>query len=55
MKIKETIERECCQPNDMKIISGIFRECIHCRQVWKRSKKLDEAGEYCTIWIRIKE
>lgn len=43
MKITETIERECCQPNDLAQYQGNpimshskhpFKFCKHCGQVW---------------------
>ena len=47
MKIKETIERECCQYYDMKILSdgkakGDYRFCKHCGRYWRHYRKLDD-------------
>ena len=49
MKITETIERECCQPQDMRPYKGDCTDknwmrnikplfCIHCGQIWERVK-----------------
>lgn len=42
MKIKETIERECCQEKDLRAYAGIrvegdatgLQTCCHCGQLW---------------------
>jgi len=53
MKIKETIERECCQQGkDLKPYQGLkFSDtivkisfCIHCGQLWFLTSQMDAAG-----------
>lgn len=54
MKIKETIERECCEPKDMKKYRGAFQPfvpqlkdasfCIHCGNLFVKESFTDAAG-----------
>ena len=53
MKIKETIERECCAYEDLKLYAGVNRGkyknlklwfCRHCGQIWYPSSVSDGAG-----------
>lgn len=58
MKIKETIERECCASSDLLQYNGkvntkewasgnkYFRFCKHCGQIWRSTKVMDAAGGY---------
>lgn len=45
MKIKETIERECCQSQDLKPYKGDksfnpqFKFCVHCGQKFELTRK----------------
>lgn len=51
IKIKETIERDCCEQKDLKEYKGrdahihnqIFF-CQHCGQLWENEKYTDAAG-----------
>ena len=55
MKIKETIERECCRGNnDLKPYKGRSEDiqerekpmfCKHCGQVWICTRQMDAAGD----------
>jgi len=58
MKIKETIERDCCQEQDLKkylalghnkIPGGDPQFCIHCGQVWIKTREPDGSGYSSTI------
>ena len=49
MIIKETIERECCHTQDLKIYKGtlkdhsnrsVYKFCIHCGQLWMQDRQL---------------
>jgi hypothetical protein len=64
MKIKETIERQCCQSQDLRKYCGerellvdrfdpIF--CIYCGQIWVHDKEMGPAGSYdpCLKKVRI--
>ncbi len=59
MKIKEEIERECCQHQDLKPYRGLVNEgkpgsiipkahrpvfCIHCGQIWIHTREMGPAG-----------
>jgi hypothetical protein len=53
MKIKETIERECCEDRDMKRYRGLFSTmpqlkdavfCIHCGNIFTKESYTDAAG-----------
>ena len=57
MKIKETIERECCTYDDLKPYRGVvtsikpellknynLRFCKHCGQIWQSDSESDGAG-----------
>lgn len=50
MKIKETIERECCQRDDRKPYRGAQNQhgkyffCVHCGQIWEPKVHPDPAG-----------
>lgn len=58
MKITETIERECCQEIDLKIVTASMfsplipscynntRFCIHCGQIWVDERYTDESGNH---------
>jgi len=65
MKIKETIERWCCDSKkDLKQYRGSYKKdstrsnndvyfCIHCGQLWSSRKILDVAGGYDWILEKI--
>ena len=68
MKIKETIERECCEPKDLKRYHGIARRmqaimhpvtdlffCVHCGELWDLRIVDDPCGETETKFIRFFE
>jgi hypothetical protein len=54
MKVTETIERDCCDPNkDLEPYLGILSAaanrfspefCIQCGQIWVTSRRMDAAG-----------
>ncbi len=54
MKIKQTIERDCCQSEDLKPYLGICKNnnikllkpkfCIYCGQVWYNDKEMGPSG-----------
>lgn len=55
MKIKETVERECCQPRDLKPFKGLVTKalnssrkdlffCVHCGRIWRETARMDAAG-----------
>ena len=51
MKIKETIERECCHPSrDLMAFAehcaeaGKYRWCKHCGRWWTTERRMDAAG-----------
>lgn len=53
MKVTETIERDCCQHQDLKPYKGTIGDslktnhpsfCQHCGQIWIRVRKMDAAG-----------
>lgn len=53
MKIKETIERECCASQDLRSYRGkqtsdlsAFKPqfCIHCGQIWLHQSARDAGG-----------
>lgn len=61
MKIKETIERECCQAADMKPYRGLVgrglslcnpRVCVHCGQVWFTVREMGPAGSTEPIQVK---
>jgi len=60
MKIKVTIERECCEPQDMLPYSGIVqfesgskpKFCKHCGQLWIAEKYTDAAGDRDVMYVR---
>lgn len=48
MKIKEVIERECCEQGDMvKIGINKFR-CKHCKKMYTKERYSDAAGDMDT-------
>lgn len=62
MKIKETIERECCQTQDLKKYRGEqandtpwlgLRFCTHCGQLWHQTSQGDAAGGTETVMKKI--
>jgi len=51
MKIKETIERDCCQDKDLKLYRGKYFStnkgwvfCVHCGNIWEKVSYTDAAG-----------
>ena len=53
MKIKETVERECCNDNDLKPYKGRSEDiqekektmfCQYCGQVWVCTRQMNPAG-----------
>ena len=59
MKITETIERECCQPGDLRPYAG-FQEapdgiwfCAHCGQLWGYRRITDNEGAPSRVECRI--
>lgn len=56
MKINQTIERDCCQREDLRPYLGLVNDdfikqrkpkfCIHCGQVWYNDKEMGPAGSY---------
>lgn len=52
VRIKETIERECCQSKDLKDVHGspkigvdsTYKFCVHCGATHKFSRYMDAAG-----------
>lgn len=55
MKIKETIERNCCEHRDLKPYRGLMSPmlekyvkdlyfCVHCGKVWRHTTQMDAAG-----------
>ena len=52
MKIKETVERDCCQPRDLKPVEGspkrgrdyVYVFCIHCGHQHTIATFMDAAG-----------
>jgi hypothetical protein len=47
MKIKETIERECCERKDLKPTIAYNKKwqfCVHCGQLWRWDREFDGAG-----------
>lgn len=65
MKIKETVERECCQFLDLHKYSGEILEvenkeirkylyfCRHCGQIWRKTRQGDAAGGTETVYERM--
>ena len=58
MKIKETVERDCCQEQDLKKYCGLFKDqlkmfspkfCTYCGQVWAYHKEADGSGYSSTV------
>jgi hypothetical protein len=60
MKIKQTIERECCKGSegDLKPYKGLQessmrwahpRFCMHCGQIWYQTRESDAAGGTETV------
>lgn len=61
MKIKETVERECCAyPKDLKPYKGIAEKdvkymfCVHCGQIWGWNRKMDAAGSMSDTLVKIR-
>lgn len=63
VKIKETIERECCQTKDMKYYKGILDNelkrfnpsfCIYCGQIWVTDSEMGPAGSSEPILKKLK-
>lgn len=52
MKIRETIERECCKPQDLKPVEGSpssgrvpeYKFCVYCGAYWRVVAFTDPAG-----------
>jgi hypothetical protein len=57
MRIKETIERECCDFRlDLRRAPAYgpdYRFCVHCGQIWKRRRILDAAGGWEDVWQKV--
>ena len=56
MKIKETIERDCCQPQDLRPYKGVGTAkafCQHCGQLWGEASRMDAAGSRESILTKI--
>lgn len=63
MKVKETIERECCNPRkDLKPYKGATNAdsrcsnpqfCIHCGQLWVDDRVMDAAGSMDTVLKKV--
>ena len=58
MKITETIERECCQPRDLKPYLGKVsfnrdqwrpQFCVHCGQIHVCTREMDASGNMDTV------
>ena len=61
LKIKETIERECCEQRDLKDYRGEvdtlrrgLKFCIHCGQLFHTTSQTDAAGGIETVLEKIK-
>lgn len=55
MKIKETIERDCCDPNRdlerfMQPAAGNYKRCVHCGRVYEFCRKL---GDIDYFWHEV--
>lgn len=52
MKIKETVERDCCMTRDLKNLPHAFQVrymfCIHCGRHWTDERFCDAAGSMDT-------
>ena len=51
MKIKETIERDCCHWKDLdkyhgkqELLNVQFKFCRHCGQIWRQTSEMGAAG-----------
>lgn len=63
MKIKETIERECCMQHDLKSYLGkfsraefdekTFKFCVYCGQIWECTRRMDDAGSKSDVYERV--
>jgi len=62
MKIKETLERDCCEVRDMKKYRGEqaseshylgLKFCQHCGQLWYETSRMDAAGGQESILRKI--
>jgi hypothetical protein len=56
-KITETIERWCCQPEDITNRRGEARYeyCIHCLQKFEWKRRLDAAGSREDYLVKVEE
>ena len=60
MKIKETIERDCCHQKDLKPYQGQFTYdtkiyfCQYCGEHWFYERKMDAAGSMDSDLVRLK-
>lgn len=62
MKIKQTIERECCQLDDLLQYKGLCEEwmkrsapffCKYCGQIFYHDKEMNGAGSYDSCLIKL--
>ena len=62
MKIKETIERDCCDPNKDLVdykgdvyddYDGKLKYCKHCGQLWVLSYTTDASIGVETVWKKL--
>lgn len=60
MKIKETVERDCCYQKDLKPYQGQFTYdtkiyfCQYCGEHWFYERKMDAAGSMDSDLVRLK-
>ena len=63
MKVKETVERECCQYKDLKPVEKCLKIgsdpslmfCIHCGSRHEHTKYMDVAGSMDWEYRKVKE
>lgn len=61
MKITETIERECCEPQDLRVFKGerkgpappLLKFCAHCGQIWTIETASDGFGQEKKTLVRV--